>query len=153
MKNLLPENSKIHNSSWGFQGIHITFKEELDRMYENVIHSDIRRSNLEKTTLYNIKALPPAQWEENFDCVINISTLEEVGGSHCEIFDNLYLQVKPGGYLICTFDYPGLQLEKIEKKLGKKIQLNGTPIHGGNSIVENLRYTHLNCGLIVVRKK
>ena len=30
MKNLLTEESSVHNSSWGFAGIHVIFKEELD---------------------------------------------------------------------------------------------------------------------------
>jgi hypothetical protein len=153
MNKLITEDSQVHNSSWGFAGIHITFKNELDKIYKNITHSDLKPSELENTTCYNIRSLPPKDWEEKFDCVINISTLEEVGGDHCQIFDNLFAQVKPGGYFICTFDYPGLQLQKIEEKLGKKIELNGTPINGGNSIVKNFKYTHLNCGLMVVRKK
>lgn len=153
MKNLLTEESFVHNSSWGFAGIHVTFKEELDRLYKNIMHSDLKPSNLENTETYNILKAPPQEWIEKFDCVLNISTLEEVGGNHTEIFDNLYSQVKSGGYFICTFDYPGLQLEEIERKLGQKIKLDGTPINGANSIVKNLRYPHLNCGLMVIRKK
>tara|TARA_R110001599_G_scaffold46860_2_gene136786 strand:- start:1612 stop:2187 length:576 start_codon:yes stop_codon:yes gene_type:complete len=153
MSKLLNEGSTVHNSSWGFAGIHITFKDELDKIYKNTIHSDIKHSDLKNTTCYNIRTPPPKRWKEKFDCVLNVSTLEEVGGNHCEIFDNLYSQVKPSGYFICTFDYPGLQLQKIEEKLGKKIELNGIPINGGNSIIKNLRYKHLNCGLMVVRKK
>lgn len=153
MDRLVAEESLIHNSSWGFAGIHVVFKKELDRLYKNVLHTDIKRSNLEKTEIYNIKNKPPEEWREKFDCVLNISTLEEVGGDHEEVFDNLYSQVKSGGYFICTFDLPGLQLEKIEKKLGQKILSQGTPINGSNSIVKNFRYSGLNCGIMVIRKE
>ena len=155
----IPKNSKIHNSSWGFEGLHVIFKQQLDLKYENCIHTDIKPSELPKTEHYNILEAPKKEWVENFDCVINISTMEEVGGNHNEIFDNLYRQVKKGGYLICTFDYPGLQLENIEEKLNCKI--TDSPylerISGTNSkVVSGWSTSHcggLTCGIFVIRKK
>ena len=152
MNELLSKESTIHNSSWGFAGIHITFKNELDRQFQKVLHSDIKSSNLDKTTVYDIKKQSPEFLTNRFDCVLNISTLEEVGGDHCEIFQNLYSQVKKGGYFIFTFDYPGLQLERMEEFLGQKIKKEDPLLHGGNSIVPNSKYIHLNCGIVVVKK-
>ena len=152
MNKLLNKESTIHNSSWGFAGIHITFKNELDRQFQNACHSDIKHSNLDKTFVYNIKTKPPESLIKKFDCVMNISTLEEVGGDHCEIFQNLYSQVKDGGYFICTFDHPGLQLENVEKMLGQKIKKETPLLNGSNSIVQNNKYTHLNCGIMVIKK-
>ena len=35
----------IHNSSWGFQGIHVKFKDELDMHFSGTLHSDILESD------------------------------------------------------------------------------------------------------------
>ena len=88
-----------------------------------------------------------------YDVVLNISTVEEVKGfSHVDIFKNLYSQVKVGGLLIFTFDYPGLQLEAFEDHFGLDITDEGERINGTNSILQNTRYSHLNCGLVYIRK-
>lgn len=152
MNEFLNEDSLIHNSSWGFAGIHVVFKEEIDKLYKNAVHSDIRKSNLKGTFVYNIRQAPPPKLHEKYDCVLNVSTLEEVGGDHCEIFHNLFKQVKKGGLMICTFDMPGLQLEKIESMFDRKIDQSGELLNGENSIIRNDKYKHLNCGIFVVRK-
>lgn len=60
--------------------------------------------------------------------------------------------VKPGGYFICTFDLPGLQLEKFEELFGRKYEVSNNPIAGNNSEVINKRYSHLKCGYMVIQK-
>ena len=42
------EISMIHNTSWGFEGCHVTFKNDLDDIYTNTLHSDIKKSSLKK---------------------------------------------------------------------------------------------------------
>ena len=150
MDKYLNTESTVHNSSWGFQGIHTIFKESLDKKYKNVLHSDIKFSNLPNTMVYNILEEPPEKFKNYFDCVLNISTVEEVGGDHTQIIKNLYNQVKAGGYLICTFDYPGIQLEKVENFINKKIKIPKNLLNGSNSVVKNNRYSNLNCGLLVI---
>lgn len=143
---------KIHNSSWGFDGIHVTFKNDLDTQYTNAIHSDIKPSNLKNTIIYNITTEPTDELIENFDVVINISTLEEVNFDHLKTFNNLFKQVKKGGLLMITFDYPGLQLEKFENLFNTKIKTSDNDLNGLTSKLVNKAWSHLTCGLIIVKK-
>jgi len=146
------EQPKIHNTSWGWEGCHIMFKNDLDELSENCIHSDLKKSNLPKTTIWDLTKKPLEGFRDNFDVVINVSTMEEVKFDHMSIFNNLLEQVKPEGILICTFDLPGLQLEKFESLFGKKIDRFNNEINGGVSILPDNRHKHLSCGLIVVKK-
>ena len=148
----LTKESHIHNSSWGWQDVHIRFKNELDSLSNNVIHTDIQKSELPKTGIWNITKKPPISYLESFDIVINISTVEEVNFDHIKVFNNLLSQVKCGGLLICTFDLPGLQLEKFEKLFCTKLQISENDITGANSKLQNLNYANLSCGLMVLRK-
>lgn len=154
IKKYYPKNQdiKIHNSSWGFQGIHVTFKNYLDSIYKNVIHSDIKYSNLEKTMVYDITKSPEDKYKEYFDVVINISTLEEVNFDHLQSFKNLFDQVKIGGLLIITFDLPGLQLNKFEILFDQKLKTSNMDINGFNSKLPFSIFGHLSCGIIVLKK-
>lgn len=155
IKKEYPNNSdiKIHNTSWGFQGIHITFKNYLDSIYKKVLHTDIKKSSFSNTDIYDITKEPSKEYINNFDIVINISTLEEVKFDHIKSFSNLFTQVKNGGLLIITFDLPGLQLEKFENLFNVKIKESSQDINGLNSIVPNKRYKKLSCGIIVLKKQ
>lgn len=149
----LNSGSLIHNTSWGGSlPIHTIFKNALDNRFTDCLHTDIRNSEYPNTKYYDITEKPKEEWLEKFDCVLNISTLEEVGGDHRDIFKNLYSQVKKGGKIICTFDYPGLQINNMEKMLEVTINRSGELLTGNNSIVKNGKYAHLNCGILVVRK-
>lgn len=145
------KNTSIHNSSWGYAGVHVTFKNELDNFSDNVLHTDINPSSLPKTDIYNITQNEP-KFKENFDFVINISTLEEVNFDHSIVFYNLLDQVKVGGYLICTFDIPGLNLSLMENVFDYNIVDYGNRLSGNNTKYPNPVYGHLNCGLLVVEK-
>jgi hypothetical protein len=146
---------KIHNTCWGWAGVHVTFKNELEQRYgmSNIKNSDIKYSEFENTSIYNIKEKPTEDEVGKYDVVLNISTIEEVNNfSHVEIFNNLYKQVKQDGILIITFDYPGLNLDDIENHLGLKIKDDKQRVNGSNSVAENKKYSHLNFGLICVQK-
>lgn len=145
-------NISIHNSSWGFEGCHITFKDELEKTYKNILHTDIKSSDLANTEVYDITKSPPDEYIGKFDAVINVSTVEEVKFDHITIFNNLFSQVNDGGILILTFDLPGLQLRKFEKMFGKKIARFDNELNGANSANPNLKYKRLECGLMVVEK-
>jgi SAM-dependent methyltransferase len=146
------KDSIIHNSCWGYDDVHIRFKNELDIHYENTVHSDVRQSNLEKTFLYNITSDSPEFLKNKFDFVINISTVEEVNFNHFKIIQNLYDQLKVGGHLIITFDYPGLDLNLIEKSLNCSLKTFHNNLNGRNSKLQNLNYSHLSCGLLIIKK-
>lgn len=145
-------DSTIHNSSWGWDDIHMRFKSSLDQEYPQTIHSDIRGSSLPKTFIYNITLPPSPQLTGKFDFVINISTVEEVPFNHAQIIHNLYAQLKEGGYLIITFDYPGLDRGLIENTFNCRLHIPELPLNGSNSKLQNLRYSHLNCGILVIQK-
>lgn len=145
-------DSHIHNTCWGWQGVHIWFKNILDKKYNNNINSDIKKSNEPNTCIYNLLHDPKEEWIEKFDFVLNISTLEEVRGDHIDAFRKSFSMVKPGGYFICTFDLPGLQLEKFEKLFGQEYEVTNNPISGNNSELTNTRYSHLKCGYMVIQK-
>jgi SAM-dependent methyltransferase len=142
----------IHNTSWGFDGIHVIFKNDLDTNYPNTIHSDIKPSNLKNTIVYDITQQPSDELKDKFDVVMNISTLEEVNFDHLKSFNNLLEQVKTGGLLIITFDYPGLQLEKFEKLFNDTLKTTDNDLNGSNSKLVNKHWSHLSCGLIILRK-
>lgn len=149
-KNL--SNLSLHNTSWGFEGCHVTFKEDLDIFSSKCLHSDIKHSNLPKTTIWDITKSPNTEWVDSFDVVINVSTLEEVNYDHLKIFNNLLLQVKPGGLLVCTFDLPGLELPKFETLFGKKIERFTNELNNHNSKLPAFPKRKLECGIMVIQK-
>ena len=148
------KGGEIHNSCWGWCGVHVQFKEILDSHFpEKVIHSDIRESDLNGTCIYDITMPPPEEFKERFDIVLNVSTMEEVDHNHLEVFSNLFKQVKLGGVLIATFDLPGLQVNSFEKAFSEEFIVDGVPINGLNSKLSNPNYEHLNCGIMVIHKR
>jgi len=157
------KHSSIHNTSWGFEGCHVTFKNDLDNLYNNVLHSDIKGSNLKNTAIYNICEKIQEQYLNYFDFVINISTIEEVNYPNHLVINNLFEQVKPGGYLIITFDYDknncntfgngSMNLLLVETYINRKIDTcENTLLNGSNSFLQSYRYSNLNCGLLVIKK-
>ena len=155
--------SLIHNTSWGFTGCHLTFKNDLDSKYEKSIHSDIKSSSIKNTMIYDITKPISSSFHNYFDFVINISTVEEVNYPTDKILDNLMQQLKPNGYLIITFDYDinnctsvgngSMNLSLIENYLNKNIESMPTnAINGSNVVNPMIRYTSLNCGILVIKK-
>ena len=155
------QHSKIHNSSWGYMGCHVTFKNDLDNLYPNTIHSDIQSSKLRNTISYDITKEPYESLIEQFDFVLNVSTVEEVKFSHVKVVENLLKQVKNNGYLIITFDYnfkspknsSSIQLQEIEKHFDIKLQDSRNKISGLNSAITQARNQNLNCGVLIIQKK
>jgi len=148
-------NISIHNTSWGFEGVHITFKNKLDELTPHCIHSDIISSKLDKTIIYNIKEKPPKNFVNNFDFVLNISILptDDLNCNQWLIIQNLYEQVKENGYLIITFDLPGLNVPLIEHKLATKLKYpKNNILNGSTSLLANPTHSKLNCGLLVIKK-
>jgi SAM-dependent methyltransferase len=165
LKNLNASNeSIIHNTSWGFDGCHVNFKNILDNLYNNVLHSDIRPSKLEKTIIYDITKKIDEKYINYFDFVLNISTVEEVNYPHDIIINNLFEQLKPGGHLIITFDYHennsdtfgngSINLHYLESILNTKIRIyqHDDVLTGENSINKSIFFPYLKCGILVLKK-
>lgn len=142
----------IHNSSWGFETCHIEFKDALEAQFKHVVNSDLLPSKVPNTEVWDITSKPPEEYVSHFDIVLNVSTVEEVNADHLLIIRNLLDQIKPGGLLILTFDLPGMQIRKLEKLLSAKLQKFDDRLNGSNSAHPNPKYSHLNCGLLVLRK-
>mgnify|MGYP006156793733 CR=1 FL=1 len=169
VKNYYKDGGKIHNSSWGYTGIHVLFKNELDEFYKHTYHSDILKSDLRNTFIYDITKIPEKEEIEKYDILLNVSTLEEVDHDHLKVFNNLLMMLKKGGIFIATFDLNKnqqsklftyftkpkrkvLQLSKFEKLFSKKIEINDEPLNGENSYLKNKYANDLNCGIMVVKK-
>ena len=147
----------VHNTSWGFEGgpytCHKQFKDALDDRGYETLHSDIQLSELPRTTYWNLLEDPPSDWWEGFDFVINVSTLEEVNGNHVQILRRLFSMVKKGGYLLITFDLPGLQLPAIEEEVEENYDNNvDNKINGSNSIFPEARFSYLTAGKLLIQR-
>lgn len=162
LKELGNENSLIHNTSWGFAGIHILFKKKLDSFFTKTVHSDIIASDFDNTFIYDITKSPTKEHITKYDFVVNVSTVEEIDFDHIKILNNLFKQIKLGGYLIVTFDiiqnYSGigsLNLNHIERALNEKIKSYEDNLSQFNSELINHNINNgieLNCGILVVKK-
>jgi hypothetical protein len=119
----------VHNTAWGFEGIHLVFKAHLDAVYPGTVHSDLRASDLPGTAVWDLRTPPPDGWVNRFDTVLCISTLEHIGGDHTQIIrDNLLPQVRAGGELVVTFDLPGLQLDAVETYTDRRLERPARPL-------------------------
>jgi SAM-dependent methyltransferase len=149
----LPVNPKIHNSSWGFDiEHHQRFKTELEKEYGifSVTNSDILYRGINNTCIHDITQEPNDNFKNSFDVVLNVSALEEIPGDHVKYLSNLLKQVKIGGYLVITFDIPGLDLEKVEEFVGQEI----SHINYHDRIIGSGApwFDGLTVGLLVIRK-
>lgn len=151
-KNYKITNESIHNTCWGFQNIHKQFKENLEKDFNKIVNSDILESTEKNTMVYDITKSAPKDMVNKFDFVINVSSIEEIFNNHYKTFRNLFDMVKKGGFLVMTFDLPGLQLSKFEKVFKQKMQYTDNPISGANSPITDQRYKGLKVGFLVVRK-
>jgi len=143
--------TEIHNTSWGFEGIHVTFRDELDKLGTS-IHSDIRNSEFRDTYYYDITK-ENKEFEKKFDFVVNVSTIEHLNtvGDRLKAIENLMKQVKAGGYLILTFDYPRVNLNEIETLVGRKCDVPVNALNGSNSTNPNQAYKDLNIIYLILR--
>ena len=109
IKDRFNPDQKIHNTCWGLDicNCHVRFKQLLEKKFgiENVVNSDIKKSNLKNTCLYDVTT-KSNYFKEKFDYVVNISAIEEIRFDHLKIIKNLYEQVKKEGYL--TFFFIGV---------------------------------------------
>ncbi len=146
------KNSTIHNTCWGSQGCHILFKDQLEAKSSFVTNSDINSSVVKNTTVFDLRKNPPEEWRNHFDFVLNVSTLEEIRFPHVVIFQNLLTMVKPGGYLIATFDLPGLDLKMFEELFNCKIEQVPERVNGQNSPYQMSQFGQLEVGFMVVKR-
>ncbi len=146
------KSASIHNTCWGYQGCHILFKEELEERFGEVVNTDITKSQVVNTEILDLSKQVPNKFKSRFDFTINVSTLEEIPASHIKVFSNMLSMTKPKGYVIATFDLPGLQLEMFEKLFERKIGLVAMPVNGRNSPYRMDFYEDLTVGYFIVQR-
>lgn len=111
------KNMVVHNTACGTTGVRLSdiffaFKKHLTLYNWDVIHSDIKEC--EDIIKYDITQ--PFMYKEFFDVVINISVIEHLPETHQLVaLQNLYEQVKPGGLLLVTLDFPTVNLKIIDE--------------------------------------
>jgi hypothetical protein len=145
-------DSELHNTCWGFHGVHVKFKEALEKGYPLTLNSDMKKSDLPKTVEYDLTKKPPKNYLNKFDFVVNVSTVEEIDFPHVEVLGNLLSMVKKNGYLIVTFDIPGIQLEMVEKLFGSKLSSTKTTLTGLTSILPNSIHRNLRVGYFIAQR-
>jgi hypothetical protein len=150
--NFLFSIPEIHNCAWGFEGIHVTFRDELDTLGK-CVHSDIVHSDFRDSFYYDITT-ENKEFESKFDFVVNVSTIEHLPTAKDRItsIENLLKQVKTGGYLILTFDYPRVNLLEIETLVGTKCKVATAALNGENSAHPNKNYKDLNIVYLILKK-
>jgi len=146
------KGSYLHNTCWGYEGGHIIFKNALEQLCDNVTNSDLRFSEIENTMIWDSTSPILSEWHQNFDFVLNISTLEEIDYPQIKIFESYLKMLKEGGYFLATFDIPGLQLNAFETLFNCKIVEPPMPINGSNSGWRQDKYADLKCGLMTIKK-
>lgn len=159
LEKLNPAN--VHNACWGFEGVHILFKNALEKIYgtENVLNTDMMESSVPNTQVWNAFDAPNSEWHDSFDAALCISTVEEVenfrgaweitGGKFQRqmwVLQRIAQTVKPGGHIIITFDYPGLELAQFEAFFKTEFNYNKDI-----AILSEGRHT-LSCGLLILQK-
>jgi len=147
------EGTQIHNTCWGWHGSHVLFKQALDQDYPETIHSDLRPSNLPSTFVHDLRRDVPPEWVEGFDVVLNVSTIEEIDFSHVRILERLLRMTRPGGHVIATFDFPGIQLDAIESLFGVPITGATDPVTGQSSPYVMPEFSDLTVGCVILKRK
>jgi len=146
----------IHNTCCGPSEIHKKFHYSLNLCTNRIVYnsdSNITSINKDFTNfhLYNIlnKSL------NKYDVVLCISTLEEISDKELNIkiaFQNLYDQVKDGGRLIITCDYPMIQPELLESLVGEKIKDTSNRLTGMTSYYKQPEFKNLSIILLDIQK-
>lgn len=149
------DNPKIHNTCCGTQPIHLQFAKKMNERSGNVIHSDVIKSNFFKEldiSIYNITE--PYIESQLFDIVVCVSTLEEISKQYRkQTFYNLFNQLKIGGRLLLTCDFPDVELSFCEKLLKTTIANNtGIKLNSMNSYYKVEEFSKFNIIAIDVER-
>jgi SAM-dependent methyltransferase len=140
----------IHNTCCGPGLIHKFFHDRLNALGRNVVNSDLEATEVNKSFSNFCHYDLTQACSRSFDCVLCISTLEELRSENDikTAFNNLLAQTRPGGRLILTFDYPDVRLELFESLLQRKCQATSQPLSGANSSFPDLRFADLRVILL-----
>ena len=138
-----------HNTCCGTNALHNLFASDLVSLIPHVLNTDIFPSDngvvFDNHKIHSV--IDP--YNDRFDLVVCISTLEELPPQEIEtVLKNLLDQVNPGGRLIITCDYPQVNIPVLEAFTGVPITDVSVRLNGSNSIYANDGYQNLNIILI-----
>ena len=141
-------SGSVHNTCCGTKEIHGQFCRDLDAACANVLHSDFipTEFHLDRFELRDVTA----EWtEDEHDCVLCVSTLEEIPETEKALL-NVIRSARDR--VVLTFDYPHVNLDMVERVVGRKIDAVSYEIlNGANSKRPAPHYSHLNVVLLEMR--
>lgn len=176
---LVPKGEKIHNTACGYGPYCIELRKKLQSSY-SCIHSEIDFNDEGKgysnfDYYYDVTTTDPF-FTNSQSAVLNISTLEHVDYNDrldktvaemandywgepkdqeyvvIKSIKNLLDQLKSGGYLLLTFDYPRVKLDVLEEYLQAECEVPENLLNGSNSKFPNHDYSDLNVVYLILQK-
>ena len=157
--------SRIHNTAWGNVGCHILFKDDLDKIYPYIVHSDTNPPTLSNTMYYDVTEQIDDKFKGLFDFVLSVCTINELNFSPVRIIKNLMEHLKIGGHLIMTFDiaddghienvyHSKPAVDALELYFRRKMDQGEVEKHlrGSNSKLPIIRWGYLRSGVIVIQR-
>jgi hypothetical protein len=147
----------LHNTACGGDGqIHKEFSDYLINNFPKfkVCNSDVQNYDKLKYKPLNFHQEDiTAPSDIKYDIVLNISTIEHLPPGKIKIaLYNLLNQIKPGGFLFLTFDYPDVNLKMIEKYIGGKCMDTPERLSGLNSVIPSKVFTQFNIVYLEINK-
>ena len=151
------ENITIHNSCCGGHDIdHIRFMKQLESNINwNILNSDVNEYSLYSYLQSNLKSPmiiydvldPISLKDKQFDIILNISTLEEFDPTKYDSYVEISLsQLKVGGRLLITCDYPQVQIPRLYETInGYNSLLNYKSSYNSESLLTQLSNSNLLC--------
>lgn len=142
----------VHNTACWLWDVHIRFSNELSKHCDNVFNSDdeswveweARPKNFFKQDITK-------KLERKFDCVLCISTWEHLPTELLlSTLENLLDQTEKD--LLITFDYPSVDIQRLENILNCKCIKEWEILNWSNSVVKQDIYSNLNCVLLHIQK-
>jgi hypothetical protein len=147
----LPSTGRIHNTAAGGDlPLAVRFANELISRGYDVVNSDVtHQGKMPNYQHYDIMT----RWEgEPFDVLLNVSTLEHLPADNQRIaFRHMLAQVKSGGHVFITFDYPTADLDAIQQFCGREIEDRPDQLTCRNGPVKDTRWGFLSVGVLLIQ--
>ena len=157
--NSLPGILSIHNTCCGPGEIHKQFHDMLHKFSVDnsvrLINSDINEtpvnSKFDNFKIYDVTGID----KSTHNVIICVSTLEEFASPEEQlgVIKNLFMQLRPGGRLLITCDFPGVKLAALEALLFQRCKGATTPLTGLSSIHKEWEYSGLNVIVLEIEKE
>lgn len=147
-----PEIKTVLNAACGESEIHGLFVEKLVRLLPDkvIFNTDMRKSEVNKNFPHFYTSDITIQDDEKYDCVVCISTLEELGRKAAVQGTFLNFLEQANMRVILTMDHPSMPLEWLEEMAGQRIVVPENRLTGSNSTWVQNEFSHLSVMLLDV---